>query len=1453
MAAAFVLLLLLPTFGQSTFNRTDGKVSIGGLSVGVFDDIQDAQFQKNALTPYTDGTVVYLPLANPSTYLGTRGSHLKGDIAYLATGLVSPQHTFFGGTLWVSNDRVNDFDDPATTGVDESLVEGAYNTILIAAEKDSVTPAPDANGCAVATVRNPRANDSIAVQMAEASVSDGITYYQAFVRVLDPLEENHDGTLAHESSDPGPACADYTTGVIHANTAAILARHGDRITIKVEGAGEVTVDVDGEGPEVTGITPEDLAYVRSSSLHYSFAVRDNDAGLRHDGESIISSDGDYTEVNRDKDHDTTGEPLSVGSSGGQISTNGEAAEIDLKVWARGTDRNAADDITETGSWTLLGNTPGVAYSFSADGGNTDEGVYLMEVSAYDRTGNRTVTEAPDDEYPGPYAFIVDDTDPSVVEAWTGIAYDPDLTMMGKVVQGEVADRSWIMVEFTEPVRTGIDPDRIRVADHEVVSVFQPNYAPSFVRIIDSSGTNTLPAGTRRPTFAPPVPRAAASLAPQAQACMDTSDDRISGLGFDYDETTGDATVSWNRLSNADCDGYRLAILSGRTVLFVADLERPTSGTTVSFGIPRESELGRYIEADIGDSDADDLTILVGLQYASVAANTDKFGRRPASATVGLANLTAPTTAVTGGVVAPFLLHPASAPAVLPAIAASDASLECGFTSGDPSWDEVVFSFTHTPLTVGGWELVGYYRQLFYPPDYSTDDLNRLFDYTSVGADGWETSVSFQHYYNSSPEVYNAKGEVVAVYEKDGRRLAGAVRTVGCTGSSITNPNVDRSPPLLQTAVVSGTTLRLTYNEALDGGSTPAGNAFDVQVDGAQRAVDGVSVIGRHVALTLGSPVTAGELVTLSYTKPGTNPIQDVAGNDAFSFRLWPVSNVLGGGSNAAALVDITGLTHEEALADLGYWPVDINGDKIDDARTRIYIELARELKADETPEVTIFAGGALDLAGNASATEEFTPRDGIAPRFTVTVTATAQDRPVANARGEFVVDVRADEDLRRRPAVYFTGIEATVDVAGAYGYDIGSLQAGHSLTVQEDEAHWVGTYPASGLTGLGGLFGLVVYGFDYEDNIGESGGWTPPRHQRTPEKGPPVEAHVMDLTEMHEAGVLLEIDEELNGGATPEFALNPTRRQRNDETESSSPIISISFPAEEGEYAVCPGNGCGGDNPDAEFSDSHAGVTIAAVTLDDNDAMGQLSRVNASKFALLASDLALGAHEVEYMAIDDAGNVATFEFTFSVVEREPYELNVQPGWNLISFPGTPAEPSLGGVIPSGARISPVLAYQDGDWLTAVVNQEGEWGGNLKRFEAGFGYWLLATTYATLSPLIPEHERTDTPLTAPVRHGWNLLGVMDIFQSPAGTPPGPDGGDGEADNYFGSIPWRIAYTYDTVRSLWVRSIPGADRAAPDGTSADESGFRLVDGEVVTQEILNGKGYWVWSAEPGTLAP
>ena len=45
-------------------------------------------------------------------------------------------------------------------------------------------------------------------------------------------------------------------------------------------------------------------------------------------------------------------------------------------------------------------------------------------------------------------------------------------------------------------------------------------------------------------------------------------------------------------------------------------------------------------------------------------------------------------------------------------------------------------------------------------------------------------------------------------------------------------------------------------------------------------VSGVRVAGSTVTLTLATAVEANQAVTLAYNTPGTNPIQDTAGNDA---------------------------------------------------------------------------------------------------------------------------------------------------------------------------------------------------------------------------------------------------------------------------------------------------------------------------------------------------------------------------------------------------------------------------------------------------------------------------------------------------------------------------------------------------------------------------------------------
>ena len=101
---------------------------------------------------------------------------------------------------------------------------------------------------------------------------------------------------------------------------------------------------------------------------------------------------------------------------------------------------------------------------------------------------------------------------------------------------------------------------------------------------------------------------------------------------------------------------------------------------------------------------------------------------------------------------------------------------------------------------------------------------------------------------------------------------------------------DSTAPVLRSATTTALALGLTYDENLDADSEPAPSAFTVTVDGASRTVTGVSVGDTRVLLTLAPAVRAGETVTVSYTVPAMNPLQDEAGNPAAAFADHPVTN-----------------------------------------------------------------------------------------------------------------------------------------------------------------------------------------------------------------------------------------------------------------------------------------------------------------------------------------------------------------------------------------------------------------------------------------------------------------------------------------------------------------------------------------------------------------------------------
>ena len=124
----------------------------------------------------------------------------------------------------------------------------------------------------------------------------------------------------------------------------------------------------------------------------------------------------------------------------------------------------------------------------------------------------------------------------------------------------------------------------------------------------------------------------------------------------------------------------------------------------------------------------------------------------------------------------------------------------------------------------------------------------------------------------------------------------AVNAAGAgVGAEVNATPRDRGAPALSGAMVNAATLTLTFEEALDGASTPVAGAFAVEVEvaGAARTVDEVALAGSAATLTLASAVTSSETVTVSYTVPSgasAAPLADSAGNAVAAFSDQVVTN-----------------------------------------------------------------------------------------------------------------------------------------------------------------------------------------------------------------------------------------------------------------------------------------------------------------------------------------------------------------------------------------------------------------------------------------------------------------------------------------------------------------------------------------------------------------------------------
>lgn len=111
------------------------------------------------------------------------------------------------------------------------------------------------------------------------------------------------------------------------------------------------------------------------------------------------------------------------------------------------------------------------------------------------------------------------------------------------------------------------------------------------------------------------------------------------------------------------------------------------------------------------------------------------------------------------------------------------------------------------------------------------------------------------------------------------------------GARVYESTVAANPVYLNSTVENATpsVLVINFNLSLTN-SIPASSAFKVSVNSVIRTVNSVAVSGTKVLLTLASPVKFGDVITVAYTKPTTNPLQTSTGGIAQSITATTTTN-----------------------------------------------------------------------------------------------------------------------------------------------------------------------------------------------------------------------------------------------------------------------------------------------------------------------------------------------------------------------------------------------------------------------------------------------------------------------------------------------------------------------------------------------------------------------------------
>ena len=534
----------------------------------------------------------------------------------------------------------------------------------------------------------------------------------------------------------------------------------------------------------------------------------------------------------------------------------------------------------------------------------------------------------------------------------------------------------------------------------------------------------------------------------------------------------------------------------------------------------------------------------------------------------------------------------------------------------------------------------------------------------------------------------------------------------------------------------------------------------------------------------------------------------------------------------------------------------------------VFIELEEELLPDATPDVSVVPNGLEDEAGNEQDDDEVEADDWIAPKFAVqsiiSPRETSRDNVLAGEDEKVTITVTSDERISTtKPLVdvdYVNAPAGCVDRAGIIlraGRDTdgdGRLEPGesradcavnakgqslNSVVSKDGTNEWTITVDKPSATGY---FNVYIYADDRssQNNRGSEGVAPADLVTKFFEKDGDVNA---DDAVFFEGDVQLPkpqvvVSGEDAGDTEPTVEFKRPLFIEVDFTEPFSADCSagdklsnkLECTAESAEYA----------------QDGFDAVTVTRFELDGVDMTDDVKTTDNETFLVALDDVSIGDHELKIQATDAAGNELkdVLEIEFEVEERDPFTRRLNPGWNLVSLPGSPADSAIASVFGSDIEVRTVYTYNPvtpGGWQVAVRETlDDAWQGDLTDITAKSGYWVLSDAIQDLEVSIPRLAGgavgASTPVQPPVipmYAGWNLIPVVDVTGDALDTKKSIN-----ATTYLNSLDDGLDLArvlgFNTITNEWFTVIDPSDAS-------------------VTDNLQIGSAYWVFVRESASLVP